>query len=221
MDQAYKSLQDQAYIHLKTMIQNDELCEGVIYSETKMARELEISRTPFKAALTRLSQDKYIDIIPSKGFRVHVLSEEDIKSTYQTRAAIEIYCALMVTEARGTQDGQAAIRKMASSLDAMRSMVRDEDPEPFREQDRIFHTTLLAFCDNETFNELYEFSIYHQIVTASKGHRMSEQEKERTCEEHGQILEAIRTGSVEDCCGAVNRHMRSGMHSGLEYMEHH
>ena len=222
MDQNYRPLQDQAYIHLKNLIMNDELEDGVIYSETKMAKELEISRTPFKAALVRLSQDKYIDIIPSKGFKVHVLSEADIESTYQTRTAIELYCALMIMEQRDTASAAEALSVMKQTVDAMRSLIQ-EGPDAgetgaFQEQDRLFHSTLVVYAENEEFNRLYEFSIYHQIVTAAKRHKLSKTEKETTCAEHALILEAIRTGSTEACCNAVRQHMETNKANNLTYL---
>ena len=65
----YEPLQERAFTYLKKLIASGGLTPGVIYSETRIASEIGISRTPVKDALVRLSQDKYIDIIPSKGFR--------------------------------------------------------------------------------------------------------------------------------------------------------
>ena len=70
----HRSLQEQAYLHLKKLIIECKLEPDVIYSETKMCSELGVSRTPFKVALARLSQDKYIDIIPGRGFCLHRMS---------------------------------------------------------------------------------------------------------------------------------------------------
>ena len=47
-------------------------------------------------ALVRLSQDRFIDIIPSKGFCLHEMSEEDIWHTYQARTAVEGFCAMQL-----------------------------------------------------------------------------------------------------------------------------
>ena len=58
----YTPLQEKAYEFLKNKITRGELEHGKFYSETKMAAEIGISRTPFKDALVRLSQDRYIDI---------------------------------------------------------------------------------------------------------------------------------------------------------------
>ena len=90
----YTPLQEKAYQYLKEKINRGELEHGKFYSETKMAAEIGISRTPFKDALVRLSQDRYIDIVPSRGFCLHALSLQDITNTYQSRTAVEGFCAL-------------------------------------------------------------------------------------------------------------------------------
>ena len=59
----YTPLQQKAYEYLLNLIRTGGLEPGVIYSETKLAGEIGISRTPFKDALVRLSQDKYIVIL--------------------------------------------------------------------------------------------------------------------------------------------------------------
>ena len=89
----YTPLQEKAYEFLKNKITRGELEHGKFYSETKMAAEIGISRTPFKDALVRLSQDRYIDIVPSRGFCLHALSCRDIINTYQSRTAVEGFCA--------------------------------------------------------------------------------------------------------------------------------
>ena len=61
-------LQHQAYEHLKNSIMSGELRSGYIYSETRIAKELGLSRTPVRDALQRLSQNKLVNIIPNKGF---------------------------------------------------------------------------------------------------------------------------------------------------------
>ena len=87
-------LQLVAYEHLKDMILNDTFDYGVVYSETKLSKEIGVSRTPLRDAIQRLVQEKYIDIIPSKGFQLHQMDEKDIIETYQFRSALEgiLYC---------------------------------------------------------------------------------------------------------------------------------
>lgn len=86
-------LQIQAYEYLKDMILSGKLDPDVLYSETRMSAEIGISRTPMREAIQCLSQDGYITVVPSKGFMLRKLSEEDMEETIQIRCAIEGFCA--------------------------------------------------------------------------------------------------------------------------------
>ena len=73
MINASAPLQDQAYDIIKEKILNDEFSPDEMYSETKLAKDLSISRTPLRNALRGLEQDGYIIIAPSRGFMIRSL----------------------------------------------------------------------------------------------------------------------------------------------------
>ena len=219
MGQVYLSLQDQAYLKLQEMIMKDELHPDIVYSETKMAKEMNISRTPFRAALVRLSQDKYIDIIPSKGFKVHVPDDRDIETTFQIRTAVESYCAVLLNEQKDQEDARATIEKMQCSQDEMQCIAEKDDNKRFQELDRIFHSELILYAHNEEFTKLYDFSIYHQIVSLSKKSSFTTDEKIITCREHDAILKAIKNGPVGECYFAVSAHMKTNKENSIANMK--
>ena len=83
-----KPLQIQAYEQLKQMILDGHFLPDTIYSETKTSKELGVSRTPMRDAIQKLEQEGYLDVIPSKGFRLHKMTEDDLLETYQIRCAL-------------------------------------------------------------------------------------------------------------------------------------
>ena len=56
----YRTLKDVAYDHLRGMIYRSDLEFGRVYSETRLAAQLSISRTPMRDALNRLSQEQVL-----------------------------------------------------------------------------------------------------------------------------------------------------------------
>ena len=54
----YEPLQERAFTYLKKLIASGGLTPGVIYSETRIASEIGISRTPVKDALARLQSSQ-------------------------------------------------------------------------------------------------------------------------------------------------------------------
>ncbi len=109
-------LNEQAYLHLKHMIVKGELSPEEIYSETKLSKELGISRTPFRDAIHRLTQEGYIDIIPSKGFILHKLTRQDVDETFQIRSALECYCTLQIAENADSLPAKKLIEELPAAM---------------------------------------------------------------------------------------------------------
>src|SRR5690554_1389436 len=70
------SLTEQAYRQLEEMIVTLQLMPGAVLSETHLARELSIGRTPVREALQRLAREGLIVILPRRGILV---SEINVK----------------------------------------------------------------------------------------------------------------------------------------------
>ena len=60
-------LQTKAYDYLINLIKKGELETDKIYSLNQLAKEAGFSKTPFRDAVLRLEQERYIDILPSRG----------------------------------------------------------------------------------------------------------------------------------------------------------
>ena len=112
----YTLLQEEAYAHIKEQILTGALQEDQIYSETRIAAMIGISRTPVKDALVRLNQERLVDILPSRGFRLHRMSEDDIWDTYQVRTAVEGFCVVHLAHRKDTPEGQAAFLRFVDSV---------------------------------------------------------------------------------------------------------
>lgn len=191
----YKSLQEAAYNYIRNKVLTGQLQPGVLYSETKAAAEIGISRTPMKDALVRLSQDQLIDIIPSKGFRLHEMSSEDIWHTYQARTAVEGFCAMQLAKKRNEREGLAALSVMRDCLDDMELFLKQEPPAEdflttFLEHDVQFHQALVDFSQNAELQQLFHTYHYRLYFFALETLRL-EGRPQDAYQEHSEILRAI------------------------------
>lgn len=222
----YRPLQESAYKHIRDKVLSGQLQPNVLYSETKMAAELNISRTPMKDALVRLSQEKLIDILPSKGFRLHQMSGEDILQTYQARTAVEGFCAMQLTRNRQTPAGQATLRTMEEILAAMdRFLKREtagEDLLPsLLEYDLQFHQALVDFSGNDELRQLFNSYHYRLYFFALEAFQV-EGRLQNAHNEHREILDAIL--APDDPVGiqsylAVMRHMEATRDIMLSFLK--
>ena len=87
--QRSQSLRQQVYQALKQIILRGDLASGERVVETKLAEQLEVSRTPIREAIGQLKREQLIVSKPNGGFRVATLSDRDAIQLYDCRIALE------------------------------------------------------------------------------------------------------------------------------------
>lgn len=207
----YKPLQEKALEELRSRLTAGEFAPGEVYSESRIAAELGISRTPVKDALVRLAQDRYIDILPSRGFRLHVMSERDVQETFQLRTAIEGFCALTLARERETPAGREALESMRESLEAMRSSLESSQAGPaYLESDLAFHRKLVSYARNDELMSLFD-SYQHRLSTVAEQSLLRPGRPAEAVAEQQAIYDAIMSDDAggASAYAAVERHMRS------------
>lgn len=205
-----KPLNEQAYDHLQKLITDGQLSYHEIYSETKLAKELGISRTPFRDAIHRLAQEGYIDIIPSKGFRLHQITERDVIETFQIRTALETYCTMQI--ARDVkEENNAGLRSYFKELDWLMEnmkevMENDQGIDEFCEYDFRFHRKIIDYLENEQFSSVFASFLY-RMKRLAKLSLQHEGRMAQTVEEHQAILDAMKNGDTEHIYEITMVHM--------------
>lgn len=169
-------LQIQAYDYLKEMILTGKLDPDVLYSETRMSAEIGISRTPMREAIQCLSQDGYLTVVPSKGFMLRKLSEEDMEETIQIRCAIEGFCVHVAAAEADTKKGERLLALLERLLEKQeRALTGKNGPSrenietgtwsrasfnQFMEYDHQFHLALVDYVGNREFKQTFQRLMY-------------------------------------------------------------
>ncbi|MEM8832227.1 MAG: GntR family transcriptional regulator [Cyanobacteria bacterium P01_G01_bin.19] len=87
--QRSQSLRQQVYEAIKQTILKGDLASGERIVETRLAKQLEVSRTPIREAIGQLNREKLIVSKPNGGFKVATLSIADAVQLYDCRIALE------------------------------------------------------------------------------------------------------------------------------------
>lgn len=210
-----KPLQMRAYDDIKSRIVGDRLEYGTIYSETKLAAEIGISRTPVRDAIHRLAQEGFVDIIPSKGFSLRRMSRQDIEDTYQVRCAIESFCTMLIARETETKKAQALFTRLERTLEALeRIATGPRDVDEFYEHDQAFHNAIVDYADNQAFTQLFG-SYIHKIKRLAVSTLKRPERMETTLLEHRAMLEAMRRGDIHDVYQATLAHMEAPKNMSL------
>ena len=216
----YNPLAEKAYEFMLEKIKHGEFSANEYYSETRLAQDLGISRTPMRDALMRLSQDRYIDIIPNKGFRLHEMSREDIQNTFQVRAAIEGFCSMALHDERKTKQGRRTIEDLEETLDLMKQSIETNEPyDVILGHDFDFHRQIVEYSRNADMIRLIESYSHMQQAIAFR----SFEQKGRPMEAYEEHMEIYRnlTSDQEDAriviYRAVMHHMEASRDIALKY----
>jgi len=209
-------LNEQAYQHLRHLITTSQFSYQEIYSETKLSKELGISRTPFRDAVHRLAQEGYIDIIPSKGFMLHQLTRKDVDETFQVRSALEAYCAMQIAMNHTGQDTLRLFRELDLSMAKQKEILDStQSIQDFSHYDFQFHRKIIDYLNNEQFSTIFATFMYRmqRLAALSLAHegRMS-----NTYHEHLAILDAMKAGDTAHIYEVTLRHMETPREINLE-----
>lgn len=225
----YKPLNNLAYEHLRRMIYTGELKFRKVYSETKLAAQLNISRTPMRDALNRLSQERYIDILPSRGFVLHTPTHADTIEAYHIRMMIEGYCGQIVAQHYPDAKARAVIDQMEDALEQQRRLLKDDNAyslSQFWMDDLVFHKSMLDYFNISSMYVQYEsvmhiFMPHHLIETSDVSQKQPRTlERHRsTLIEHAAIIEALKSHKPEQVQAAVRAHIDSGLRALYESQE--
>lgn len=200
-------LQTQAYDYLINLIKNGDLQPNVIYSLNQMAKEMGISRTPLRDAVLRLEQERYVDMLPSKGFILHKMTREDILETYQLRSAIELYCFKQLSQGLATPRGQEYFAKLSKKV-AMQKEIASTTRcnEDFGRKDYEFHRSAVQYVGNESMLEIYRRFMYRifwlNVTSFSQEGRMDD-----TMAEHEKILTLIENHDMAELEALMEHHL--------------
>ena len=205
--QLMSSLQLEAYNYIKNLILTHQLDANTLYSETKLSKELGISRTPMREALQCLSQDGYITVIPSKGFRIRQLSQKDMKETIQIRCAIEGFCTQCLANEYNTSKGKQTIERLGEILKKQKeSLSANDDYESFINYDHEFHLVLVNYIENEEINHMFQRLMYLIRLTTQSA-RHVEGRSIGTVDEHEEYYEKLKTGDGNEAYRILISHL--------------
>ena len=106
------ALPDQIYATLKQQILSCRLAPGERLVEKNLCAALQVSRTPLREALNRLSHEELVVLQPNAGYRVSAITLDGFRNLTELRAIVEPQAAALAAE-RATPADVAELRALA------------------------------------------------------------------------------------------------------------
>jgi DNA-binding GntR family transcriptional regulator len=104
---------ERVYRLLREWLVTAQLPPGEFLSDVVLAKKCKTSRTPVREACSRLAQDKWLSLIPRKGYLVRPISVRDIVELYEFRKLLECFSAEKVAQA-ATPECVAQLRSVVA-----------------------------------------------------------------------------------------------------------
>jgi len=197
------SLADQAYAKLKTSIYDFHLLPGDRFSESDIAKRLQMSRTPVREALFRLQREGYVEVMFRSGWQVRPFDFQQFEQLYDVRITLEV----------------AAVNKLCSMVDVpllddlkrawlVRPEDRLTDGPSVSALDERFHEQLIEATGNREMARIHH-DITERIriirrLDFTKGLRI-----EATYGEHAKILRAVIERHTAEAVLMLTSHIES------------
>jgi DNA-binding GntR family transcriptional regulator len=207
------TLVDKIYYQIKRAIVNREIPPGTKLSEEVLANILNVSRTPVRAALQKLSFEKLVDISPRKGASIANPTAKEVKEVFEMRILLEEYTVEMACRNFKQTDDIAARLKHVLAVEE--KAYKDKDFSNVLEQVHNFHIEIAKLCNNGLIiRNLQELILLTNIyITFYSEMSIDSPNSPR---EHLEILHAIENNDVASAKHLMRRHIE-GVSSRLNF----
>jgi DNA-binding GntR family transcriptional regulator len=198
------SLELNAYEYVKKRIMRRIYAPGQKILDSKIAAELNISRTPVRDALRLLEHEGFLVGQAGKGWHVYALSLADIHEIFDVKVELEGLLARKAAECDDKKQ-RVALRK---ALDGMKAAEAVKDNGAWRKHDLELHRIMLAMADNKRAARIIN-DLNDQWYRVRVGLVAMEGRVQRSNLEHTAFVESILSG---DGAGA-EKQMRSHLNN--------
>lgn len=213
-----------ALLGVRHMVLGGQVSPRERLSEIALAQAVGVSRTPLRAALSRLEQEGLLEPIPSGGYAVRSFTTDDVFDAIELRGVVE-GTALRIAAERGAAPARLAqMRRVIEDLDqSFGERPEDVDFDRYVELNDEFHRLLTLLPGSETMRR--EIERVTQLPFAAPGAFLEQQENRHALRQslllaqrqHRDMLNAVeqREGSRAEALG--REHARLARRN-LEYV---
>jgi DNA-binding GntR family transcriptional regulator len=194
---------EQAYKRIRQMFFEQELRPGSRVSEAVLTRQLGMSRTPVREALTKLEGEGLLVSAPGRGYIVTEFDVDDLVDVYHVRAALDGLAA----EEAVRRINRVDLVRLEELYDAMAAACKaDDGDEPLASLNSSFHALIAEISGNNYLQTMLEdirdvFERFRTTALTAPGRR------DEAHADHGLLLEALRRGDPAEARRVATQHV--------------
>lgn len=187
---------------LEDEILKGKIAPGAELDERNLATRFGVSRTPVRQALVQLAAGGLIELRPRQPAVVVALDPYRLTEMFETLAGLEALCAELAARRMTAEE----LQRLEQVHLAIGEAASAGDTEAYAASNLAFHRLIFAASHNEYLaeqtNTLRSRLQPYRNWMVQKMNRML-----LSHEEHGVVLEALRTGGAADAAEKMRRHV--------------
>ena len=197
-----RSLAEQAAEQIRLRIVRGDFQLGEALSETALAAELGVSKTPVREAFLRLKTEGLVDIQPQRGTFVFQMTAREVQELSDFRDVLETAALAFSMGGNARTLGQALNAIVADMKGALASRRADR----YRELDGLFHQRIIEHCGNSFLAGCYETIAFR---VQSLRNRLSQDAdlNARSVEEHRTLARLVGRGETVKAKAFLSKHI--------------
>ena len=197
-------LGDEVYNALYSQLMSHKILPGGRLSVDHLARELGVSQTPIREALSRLEAQGLVVKTHLIGYSAaEQLDQTRLEQLYELRLLLEPYAAAKAAQ-HMTAASLKALEKLAQRMEALESGDQHAAYGQFARRDGEFHDLIASIGGNDLIREALANLHTHVHLFRLFYHSQATSEAN---EEHTEIISALRKRDPEAASLAMRRHI--------------
>jgi len=199
------NLSDTAYNEIKDALCEGKIIPGDILSESQLAEEMGMSRTPVREALRALASEGWLEIKNGIGAYVKPISSKDMEDLYEIRCLLETQAARTAVFHITTEEIDEMEARFRQLLDQCHSGVYP-DPKVFSSLDWELHDLIVQRCQNNYIKSIMQTNTSnmkrYQYLSAEALNDIQE-----STMQHLNILALLRDRDPDALAQALQHHL--------------
>jgi len=187
---------------LEGLIFDGTFADGDRLDEVQLASRFEVSRTPVREALLRLSQSGLVEQIPRRGVFVRQPGPVELIEMFEVMAELEAVSARLAA----ARISENALAKLHAANERCKHAVEAQDTDGYYRENEQFHANIYRqsgnrFLEQECLRLQRRLQPFRRVQLRVRG-RMKQ-----SMSEHEEIVAAIEAGDGEKAAEAIRRHV--------------
>lgn len=199
------NLMHKAYDVIKANICSNTIEQGALLSESQIAKELGMSRTPVREALKALAIEGMVEIHLGIGAYVKPISYKEFRDLYEVRKALEVVAARTALKNISERD----VKELEDQFNDLLSAYKEGTAislQEFIDIDLALHEMLIKKCDND-YVKSFMGRIMENVRRVQTMSFESLNDLEESTRQHLHLLKLIKEGDIEVLARAIEEHV--------------